>query len=110
MKLLLDENISFRIKYQIGYLFDEIIHVSSLQDSPLTDNQIWEFAEKNNFIILTNDRDFEEMSIFRGIPPKVIIVKTGNLNKNILADKIKNNIANIEKFTNDSNLRILEIY
>lgn len=110
MKLLLDENISFRLKYLINDIFDEIIHVTTLSNVVLSDDEIWNIAKLQNYIILTNDRDFEDLSVFLGMPPKVIIIKTGNLNKNLLSEKIRNNISEITDFYYDKQLRILEIY
>ncbi|WP_243235304.1 DUF5615 family PIN-like protein [Flavobacterium pectinovorum] len=41
---------------------------------------MWEFARQNNYTILTHDDDFEKLLLLKGVPPKVIILKTFNQN------------------------------
>ena len=39
---------------------------------------IWDFAKANHFAFLTKDKDFANLSIAKGAPPKVILLQTGN--------------------------------
>ncbi len=43
------------------------------------DSEIWQFARKNNYAIVTFDSDFYEISLINGCPPKIIWRRTGNL-------------------------------
>lgn len=43
-----------------------------------TDEEIWTYARAKDFVIVTQDADFETMSILRGAPPKVILLAIGN--------------------------------
>nr|VFJ62880.1 MAG: hypothetical protein BECKDK2373B_GA0170837_111711 [Candidatus Kentron sp. DK] len=56
-----------------------------------SDAAIWRFARKNDFVIVTKDADFAEMSLIQGSPPKVIWTRLGNVgNEDILSALIEN--------------------
>ena len=63
---------------------------------------------KNGFIIVTKDSDFQELSILRGEPPKVIWLKCGNKPKLYIADLLIQNKDRIEEVIQEHS--ILEIY
>jgi len=91
MKLLFDQNISFRIIEKISNLFPESKQVRQIGLQDCKDSEIWEYAKKNNFVIITFDSDFYDLSMIKGIPPKIIWLRTGNTStENILSILIKN--------------------
>ncbi len=110
MKLLFDENISWRIKYLISENFSDILHVTQIASNPLTDKQIYEYAKNNNYTILTFDSDFINFVTLYGFPPKIIQLKCGNNRTEIIANKIINHLEQINLFINDGNIGFLEIY
>jgi predicted nuclease of predicted toxin-antitoxin system len=79
MKLLFDQNISFRIVNKLIKYFPECTHVSDIGLKNCEDPEIWKFARINNYVIVTFDSDFYDISLINGIPPKVIWIRTGNL-------------------------------
>jgi len=58
MKLLFDQNISYRIIKHLGKYFPESKHISQLGLVNFSDMEIWDFARKNEYIIVTFDADF----------------------------------------------------
>jgi predicted nuclease of predicted toxin-antitoxin system len=79
MKLLLDANLSWRMIAILKQHFDECFHVDSIGlNVPAKDSEIWDFAQKYDLIIVTNDEDFIDFINVKGFPPKVILLKTGN--------------------------------
>jgi len=42
---------------------------------------VWQYAKDNNFIIVTKDSDFYDLSLVQGSPPKVIWLQSGNVQK-----------------------------
>ena len=73
------------------------------------DHEIWTFAKVNEFTIVTKDSDFNDLSIIRGHPPKVIWLRVGNCNVSEIEEKIRENLITINEFSNDPDLEILEI-
>jgi predicted nuclease of predicted toxin-antitoxin system len=64
---------------------EECIHVSTL-DKKLPDNEIWDFAKKNHYTIISKDSDFSNRILLVSPPPKIIHIRFGNLRlKNFIA-------------------------
>jgi predicted nuclease of predicted toxin-antitoxin system len=62
MKIVIDQNISYRIIPQINHLFDEIPHVRMLGWTDASDIVIFRNARQNGFdAILTLDEDFDNI-------------------------------------------------
>ena len=78
MKLLVDENLPPRAVHEFAGLFPDSIHVSEAGLGSSSDITIWDFAKANHFTFLTRDKDFANLSIAKGAPPKVILLQTGN--------------------------------
>ena len=79
MKLLIDENLSYRLVKPLQEQFPGSEQVRRLGLSARRDAAIWEFARQGEFVILTQDEDFLDLSLARGAPPKVLLLRTGNL-------------------------------
>ena len=93
MNLLVDENISWRLKNYLKDYFDLIVPAREISSEiPVKDLTIWNYALENNFLILTNDDDFYKLSALRGFPPNVILLKTGNMKTIFVANLLIKNI------------------
>ncbi len=110
MKLLLDQNISRKILSQIARRFPESSHVYWLNLHKANDFEIWEFAKKNNYTIVSKDSDFLELSLLYGIPPKFIWVRCDNGNNQFLSQLLIKHADDIERFLTDDKSFCLEIY
>jgi predicted nuclease of predicted toxin-antitoxin system len=112
MKLLFDQNISFRLVRKILGTFPEAKQIRELGLENYTDRQIWNFAKENEYTIVTFDADFFELSNLFGTPPKIIWLRTGNRKTSDLSDLIMSRSEIIKEFlTNPSykELACLEI-
>jgi predicted nuclease of predicted toxin-antitoxin system len=98
MKLLFDQNISFRIIGKINFEFPDSKHISDVGLAGSDDSEIWHFARKEGFAIVTFDSDFYEMALILGCPPKVIWLRTGNLTTNQVAELLLMNCNAIKDF------------
>lgn len=98
MKLLFDQNISFRIISKIETNFPEAKQVRQLGIENYTDIEIWEFAKKHQYTIVTFDADFFDLSNFKGHPPKIIWFRFGNTKTDFLAEIINSRKQVIENF------------
>lgn len=107
MKLLFDQNISFRILKKIEKYFPESRQVKELGLQNFSDRQIWTYAKENNFALVTHDSDFFDLANLFGHPPKIIWLRTGNRNTNELAELINYKSEIILDFL--SNLKYKEL-
>jgi len=78
MKLLLDNNLSYKLLQTLRIHFPGSQHVSDVLDNRSDDILVWNHAKSNGFIILTKDNDFDERSQLEGCPPKIIHLICGN--------------------------------
>src|ERR1035437_3618182 len=78
MKLLLDQNLSPRLVRLLQDDFPGSIHVSEIGMAESNDRLIWQFAREQDYLIVTRDSDFMEMSMMLGFPPKVVWIRRGN--------------------------------
>ena len=83
MKLLLDENLSRRLVPFLQHDFPGSIQVVLLGMQSATDKEVWLKAQKDDYVIVTRDADFQELSLVWGQPPKVIRLKTLNQSRAI---------------------------
>lgn len=111
IKLLFDANLSYRLVKKLTDNFKDCIHVSKTGLSiPALDIEIWDWAKNNNYIIVTNDEDFENISQLHGFPPKVILIRTGNQSSDYIAGLLQDNMDTISDFIDNKDLGILEVY
>ena len=78
MKFLLDQNLSPRLVISLTKDYPDITHVQLLGLDRATDTQLWEFAKKEDFVIVSKDNDFVDFSELFGSPPKVVWLQIGN--------------------------------
>lgn len=109
MKLLLDENISFRVAQSLKTNFPGSIHISEQQQLK-EDRQLFDFARANNFTIVTFDEDFYDLQLLNGYPPKIIWLRFGNSSNLRVISKLLENQEAIVSFLSNSESGILEIY
>ena len=81
IKLLLDENLSRRMLPFLNDLYPNSTQVAMIGLASASDTQLWDYAKFNDYVIVTRDADFEELSIVWGQPPKLIWLKTANISK-----------------------------
>lgn len=105
--MLFDANISFRILELIKSNIPNASHTSQHSLNSATDINIWNFAQKNHFCIVTKDSDFNDLAITRGAPPKIIWLKVGNLKTDLLAEFILSHAIKIDQFLNDDHSAVL---
>ena len=86
MKLLFDQNISFRVIKKLDNIFQGSRQVKELGLQDLSDMQIRTFAKENNFSIVTFYSDFFDLANLYGHPPKIIWLRSGNCTTNEIAD------------------------
>lgn len=109
MKLLLDQNISYRVAKNFELPDLQFVHVNEVRLQNKPDLEIWEFAKRNDFTIVTFDGDFYELQTLNGFPPKIIWLRFGNTTRDQLSTILKIHIVTIKRFIK-SEIGCLELY
>jgi len=98
MRLLFDQNISFRVIKGIQDLFPLAKQVRELGLENYSDRSIWDFAKKENFTIVTFDSDFFDLNLILGTPPKIIWLRIGNATTEDIIQLFRQNVELIKEF------------
>ena len=101
MNLLFDQNISFRLVKRIKDIFPGSVQVREVGLENKTDIDIWQYAQVNNYCIISFDSDFYDLSLVRGVPPKIIWLRTGNRSTKDIESLLRENQIIIEEFLKD---------
>jgi predicted nuclease of predicted toxin-antitoxin system len=101
MKLLFDQNLSPKLVNRLVDLFPGSSHVQSARLDCADDDGVWDHARQAGFAIVTKDEDYNNMSVLRGSPPKVIWVQLGNCTTAQVEAAFRARFADIEAFEKD---------
>ena len=89
MKLLFDENLSPRLAAVLADIYPGSSHVHQCGLGSTDDSAIWQYAKENGFTIVSKDSDFQERSILRGYPPKIIWLRATNCSSAEIEDLLR---------------------
>lgn len=109
MKLLFDENLAGRLARDLADLFPDSQDVLSLGLGGARDEELWERAGSEGFVLVTRDEDFHRMSVLLGPPPKVIWIRLGNCATAHVAELLRFHVAAISAFVQHPEASFLEI-
>lgn len=107
MRLLFDHNLSPRLVRRLADLYPDTNHVFLVGLDRASDLAVWMYAQTNDYIIVTKDSDFGDVSVLRGFPPKVIWLRLGNCTTNDVERTLRNGFAAIDAFANDPTAGVL---
>jgi predicted nuclease of predicted toxin-antitoxin system len=109
MKLLFDHNLSPRLVLILADLYPNSQHVFPLQMDRDDDGLIWDYAAQNDYVIVTRDSDYNDLSLVRGFPPKVIWIRRGNCSTKEIATILRSSTQDIHDFFQNPSLGILTL-
>ena len=74
MKLIVDVNLP---KYFKFFNTPDFLFVSDI-DPRMSDNSLWNYALKNDLVIVTKDTDFYSRSLISDNKPRIVFINIGN--------------------------------
>lgn len=107
MKLLFDENLSPRLVRLVATDYPESVHVRDVGLKGHVDDDLWQFARRSGFTIVSKDTDFRERSYVEGFPPKVIWLDVGNAGTQVVAQLLANELERARQFEMDEEASML---
>jgi predicted nuclease of predicted toxin-antitoxin system len=110
MKLLFDQNLSFKLCTLLSDLFpgSKPLREPGLDRSD--DHVVWQHAKDNGFILVSQDSDFADMAAHYGHPPKVIWLRCGNQPVATIEALLRRHANNIAEFDKNITAACLEIF
>ena len=101
MKLPFDNNLLLRLLGQLDDVFPEASHVALVGLERSSDEDVWEYARAGNYLIVTKDADFNDLSTLRGVPPKVVWLRVGNCPTSRIVGLLRQHRDAIAAFASD---------
>jgi predicted nuclease of predicted toxin-antitoxin system len=95
MKLLSDQNLSQRLVTELADLFPDSSHVRLVGLRDAGDFEVQDYARDHDFVIVTKDSDFIDLSLLYGPPPQVIWIRIGNCSTRAVAGVVRKNFSTI---------------
>ena len=109
MKLLFDENLSFKLCTLLADLFPNSSQIKLLKLERSQDITLWDYALSNQFAIVTQDSDFADFAALYGPPPKVIWLRCGNQPTRFIEGLLRKHFDIIKAFESEMQAACLEI-
>lgn len=109
MKLLFDQQLSFRLCARLDDLFPDSTQVHRLAMDEADDREIWEYAAANGYIVVTLDADFADYAAVWGPPPKVIWLRCGNASVSVMEALLRRHAEAVRSFDADPEAACLEL-
>ena len=110
MRLLFDQNLSPRLATSLSDLYPDSSHTELIGLGTTADEIVWDQAIVEKFVIVTKDADFNELSILRGVPPKVIWIRRGNCSTKAIASLLRKNYPAISAFNENTDVGVLTLF
>ncbi len=110
MKLLLDENLSYRLGARLADAFPGTVHVRDVGLSGAPDDAVWEHARANGLAVASKDSDFHERALLHGPPPKLVWIQRGNCSTRDIEAILRRHAADLERFGEDPDAAVLVLY
>jgi predicted nuclease of predicted toxin-antitoxin system len=110
MKLLLDQNLSYRLVPALESLYPGSVHIRDVGLAMAEDETVWNYAMQHGLIIVLKDTDFYHRSILFGHPPRVVWVRLGNCATAHIETLLRTRQADLLAFDQDAHASFLALY
>jgi predicted nuclease of predicted toxin-antitoxin system len=110
MKLLFDQNLSPRLVHHLLDLYPDSNHVYPLGIDQAPDEEVWEYARREGFLIVTKDADFTDLCMLLGFPPKIVWIRRGNCKTADIEGLLRRHHPDIEALDKDMVVGVLTLF
>ncbi len=110
MKLLFDENLSYKLVALLIDLFPGSIHVRDVGLKAADDPSVWDYAKNNRLMIVSKDSDMHQRSFVYGHPPKIVWIRLGNCSTSDVEGLLRGHFAVIKGFYEDDYASFLSLF
>lgn len=109
MKLLFDQNLSWKLVRLLTDVYEGCAHVRDLGMAESLDTAIWRYAAEHGYTVVTKDSDFLQRSLALGFPPKVVWLRIGNCSVEASAQLLRDKYIRIRYFHDSPDAAVLTL-
>jgi predicted nuclease of predicted toxin-antitoxin system len=110
MKLLFDQNLSPQLVLNLADLFPSSSHVYAVNLDRAQDTEVYDYARREGFTLVTKDADFGDLNVLLGFPPKVVWIRRGNCSTATIGDILRRHYEDITNLDSDSTKGVLTLF
>ena len=110
MKLLLDQNLSYKLIAGLDPVYPGTSHVLRLGLDQSPDTELREYAAQHEFTLLTKNTDLVDLCVLRGAPPKIVWLRLGNCKTDLIREVLQRNQDRILAFGGDRTQVVLSLF
>src|ERR1022692_3747854 len=97
MKFIVDAQLPRRLALELSGIGHEAVHTLDFPGGNRTpDGDIIAMAIRENRVVVTKDNDFVTSFLLRGVPPKLLLITTGNISNDALSKLLAANMVALE--------------
>jgi predicted nuclease of predicted toxin-antitoxin system len=97
MKFIVDAQLPPRLARELAASGHEAVHTLELPAGNHTqDQEIIALAVREQRVVVTKDNDFMVSFLLRGVPPKLLLISTGNISNDALSKLLASNLTALE--------------
>jgi predicted nuclease of predicted toxin-antitoxin system len=97
-RLLFDQNLSPRLSALLIDVFPDSLHVRDVGLAAADDVDVWRHAAAHDFVIVSKDADFHQLSFTRGAPPKAVWIRIGNCSTQRIERLLRRHARDVDEF------------
>lgn len=109
MRLLFDENLSYRLVGLLTDVYPGSAHVREVGLLGAEDLRIWAYASEHGFLLVSKDTDFYQRSLVFGAPPKVVWLRIGNASTRAVATLLRERYVLVRHFVDHPEATFLTV-
>jgi len=109
VRLLFDENLSFRLVRELVDVYPDSAHVRDIGLLGAADQAVWAYAAQEGFLLTSKDTDFYQRSLMFGVPPKVVWLRIGNVSTAAIATLLRQRYLAVRRFYEDADATFLPL-
>jgi predicted nuclease of predicted toxin-antitoxin system len=97
MKFVVDAQLPHRLARELAQSGHDAVHTLDFPAANRTpDKEIAALAIRENRIVMTKDNDFVTSFLLHGVPPKLLLITTGNISNDHLSKLLASNLTALE--------------
>jgi len=109
LRLLFDQNLSFKLVLLLSDIYPDSVHVRDLHLVEADDLTIRRHAAEREPVIVSKDSDFHGLSLLHGHPPKTVWLRVGNAPTSTIATLLRERHATMRRFHDDPDAALLAL-
>ncbi len=109
VKLLFDQNLSYKLVSKLQDIYPESKHVALLDLDTSSDLELYYYAQKHNFTLVLKDSDFNDISTLNGYPPHILWLRVGNSKISVAENLLRKHHNMICNTIQENKIGIIEL-